>query len=153
MLSTTLIDVIFKGPLNGLNLDFIKGLSSEARELRLDYPEVAGEGDDEIWSIFINNSESAVTIGTDKLLFLSQIVPNVFINIIRNEEQVELLIFFDLMDLMGHTYKERIDKVKSWSEELLRNANLKYFLCRFDNGDEDEYLFDSNKYFPLYFKL
>lgn len=139
-----LIELKFIGLTPILNFSFIGELSINAREMRFYSPEINFSGEsDELISVFNSNDYVDFIINTDHLSIKGKNVQRVFINIGRNEDEIEVLIFFNLADLREPTAKMAIDYLKSWTPEFQRKYDFEYFICQIDNASEDEYYFDS----------
>lgn len=148
---TTLIELIFKGGFSDINLDFLSELVLEAKEIRLNAPELSFSDEfDAIVKIFELNSYVDLVVTTDKLNIAGKIVKDVFINIGRNNNEIELLFYFDLKDLNGSANKSDIDNIKTWANSLQKKYNFIYCICQMDNAGDEEYYFDSNGIGPLY---
>lgn len=82
-----------------------------------------------------------------------KIVPKVFINLGRDNNDIEILFFFDLRDLNEATPGKNIDYLRKWMSEMKRKYHFQYFICQDDNAGEDAYYFDSNGIGRLYNKI
>lgn len=146
-----LIEIIFKGGFPTLNFSFLKRLLLNSKEVRSMDPEINSIKDfDEMINIINSNSYCDLVISTDCLDIRGRIIPSVFINLARNNNEVEILFFFDLMDLKESDFKMSLDYLKDWIEEFQIKYNFNYFICQADNADQDEYYFDINGKVKLY---
>lgn len=149
-----LIEVIFRGLFSIVDFSFVKKLLIDAREVYFTSPEVNSTITFST-AIRIINSKNYVdlVINTDCLRIKNKIVPKVFINIGRNNEEIEILLFFDSKDLKEPNEKMNIDFIKNWTEEFQKQYDFEYYICQMDNADEREYYFDSIGTGQLYDKL
>ncbi len=147
-----LIELIFKGLYSSLNFSFLEKFLFEAKEIRFNFPENQDSSIsfDESLSIIHSNEYVDLTINTDHIEMSEKIVPRVFINFGRNNNEIELFFFFDVNDLNEQTLKKGIDFVRNWSKTIRTKYDFQYFICQMDNADSDEYYFDSNGIGKLY---
>jgi len=146
-----LIEVIFKGLFSALNFNFLEKILLNAKEVRFNDPEINFIKDfKETINVINSNSYLDLVINTDFLDIKGKIIPRVFINLGRNNEDVEILFFFDLKDIKESNFKMNIDYLKSWTEEFQKEYNFEYFICQPDNADQHEYYFDTDGQGKLY---
>ncbi|MDN5478775.1 MAG: hypothetical protein L0G39_17765 [Chryseobacterium sp.] len=146
-----LIEIICKGLYPTLNFNFLKKLLLNAKEARFVDPEINSIKDfDEIMNVINSNSYCDLVMSTDFLDIRGKIIPRVFINLGRNNDEIEILFFFDLKDLKESNFKMSLDYLKDWIEEFQKKYNFNYFICQIDNADHDEYYFDINGQGKLY---
>lgn len=149
-----LIELVFKGVISDLNFDFLKFLLKNARAVRFNFPETEFWNDfEEMVSVFTSNLYVDLVIDTDCLVIKDRVIPKVFINVGRNDHEIEILLFLDAMDLKEPTPSMNIDLLKSWMEEFQKTYHFKYFICQMDNADENEYYFNSYGEGKLYDQL
>lgn len=147
----SLIEIIFRGVLSPVNLDFLKELVMRAKELYFNSPEISSvKTFDEVVEIINSNAYIDLVINTDELSIYEKNVPKVFINLGRSNDDIEILFFFDLKDLHEPTIKESIDLLKKWAMEFTNEYKFNYFICQTDNADKEEYYFDSHGTGKLY---
>ncbi|WP_265130975.1 hypothetical protein [Chryseobacterium oranimense] len=140
-----LIEVIFKGLFSVIDFSFLEKILLNAKEVRLNDPEINFiKKFEETINVIHSNSYLDLVINTDFLDIKGKIIPRVFINLGRNNEEVEILFFFDLNDIKESNFKMNIDYLKSWTEEFQKKYNFEYFICQPDNADQHEYYFDAN---------
>ena len=146
-----LVDVIFRGLVSMLDFSFLKDLLSNAREIRFSFPEdQVYETYDKVVDIINSDVYVDLIINTSCLLVGEKIVPRVFINLGRNNEDIEVLFFFDLNDIGEDTPIRNLEYLKGWMIKMQDNYHFQYFICQFDEAAEDEYYFDSNGIGKLY---
>lgn len=149
-----LVEVIFRGLFSIVDFSFVKKLITDAREVYFTSPEINLQITyNTVIRIINSNSYVDLVINTDLLQMKNKIVPNVFINIGRNNEEIEILFFFDSNDLKESNEKMNIDYIKYWTVEFQKKYNFEYYICQMDNADEGEYYFDSSRIGQLYEKL
>ncbi|PUV21078.1 MULTISPECIES: hypothetical protein [Sphingobacterium] len=154
MVTSTLIEIIFKGVFSTLNISFLSELLFGAKEIRFNLPELSSSYELEtIIKIFNLNSYVDLVITTDKLNVNGRDVKNVFVNIGRNDDDFDLLFYFDIKDLDGNNYKLKVDHLKTWANNFCDRYNFNYFIGQMDNANDEEYYFDSNGIGPLYDKI
>ncbi|KMQ59943.1 hypothetical protein ACM46_16930 [Chryseobacterium angstadtii] len=145
------IEIIFKGLFSVSNFNLLKKLLLNAKEVRFNDPEINSvNGFDEVIKIINSNTYFDLVINTDHLEIKEKIVPRVFINLGRNNDEIEMLFFFDLKDLNESNFKISIDYLRDWAEEFQKKYSFKYFICQPDNADQYEYYFDINGQGSLY---
>lgn len=138
-----LIEIIFRGIFSVLDFSFLRELLAKAREVYFNFPEInSAVAYNDIIEIINSDTYIDLVINTDYLLINEKNIPKVFINLGRDNEDIELLFFFDLKDLGEATQKMNIDYLKSWAEEFQKRNNFGYFICQIDNANKDEYYFD-----------
>lgn len=146
-----LIEVIFRGLFSALNFNFVEKILLDAKEVRFNEPEINFIKDfEETINVINSNSYLDLVINTDFLDIKGKIIPRVFINLGRNNEDVEILFFFDLKDIKESNFKMNIDYLKSWTEEFQKEYNFEYFICQPDNAGQYEYYFDTDGQGKLY---
>jgi len=145
------LDIIFKGKFSTTNFNFLKELLVKANEVRFNSPEtLVVDTYETVVEVFHSNSYADLVITTDSLVINEVNVPHVFINLTRDGNEVELLFYFDLKDLGIDSYKNKFDTLKNWTLAFNATYGFDYFVCQMDNGNEEEYYFDSNGPGPLY---
>lgn len=146
-----LIEMIFKGVLPTLNLNFLKNLLLDAKEIRFNDPEVSGKDCfEDVLDVFHSNDYVDFVVTTDKLDINGEIVPKVFINLGLDGEKMELLFYFNLQDLNKNSLAESLDYLKNWADNFKSYYEFDQFICQMDNANEDEYYFDDQGRGPLY---
>lgn len=146
-----LIELIFKGTFANVNLIFLKKLVAEAKEIYFNSPEISSiKTFEKVIETLISNTYVDLVITTDNLHINKETVSNVFINLERNDEKIEVLFYFDLNDLNKSISTESIDYLMNWMLEMQHEHNFQYFICQMDNADKNEYYFDSNGIGELY---
>jgi hypothetical protein len=154
MITSTLIEITCKGIFSSINLDFLSKLLANSKEVCFNYPEILLSNNvDKITDIFQLNDYVDLVIITDKFEINGKTIKNVFVNIGRNSNELELLLYFDLNDVGVGTNKENVDYLSNWISEFKSKYNFEYFICQMDNASDDEYYFDSNGLGPLYIKI
>jgi len=150
----TLIEVIFKGSFSKLDFSFLEKLIDEARELYFVSPEIPSvKSFDEVLIALNSNTYVDLVINTDHLIISEKTIPRVFMNLGRDDEDIEVLFYFDLNDLNEGSQKNNIDHLKKWVMNTESQFNFQYSICQADNANEDEYYFDSNGMGRLYEEL
>jgi hypothetical protein len=146
-----LIEVIFRGQFSTLDFSFLKKLIDGAKEIYFVSPEIPSiEAFDEVLDVLNSNAYVDLVVNTDCLKIYGKIVSRVFINLGRNDEDIEVLFYFDLKDLNEDTPKSSIDYLKKWVMNIQNEYNFQYFICQMDNASINEYYFDSNGIGELY---
>lgn len=151
----TLTEIIFSGKISTINISsFTKDMLSNYKEINLDSPYFAQViTSDEVINIFKTSDYVNLVITYDKFNILEINIPRVFSNIGIENGEIEILIFFDLKDLNGTSYKEIINILRDWCKKFQESYKFDYFRCQIDNADEDEYYFDSYGLGPEYKKI
>ena len=145
------IEIIFKGLFSVLNVGFLSELIVNARAMRFNYPEEFVATDlSQIVDIFNKAEYVDFVVTTNRFVINESAVPNVFINLTKDGNDAELLVYFDYEDVNRDI---GIDKLIGWANVFQKKINFEYHVCQMDNADENEYYFDSNSKGPLYAKL
>jgi hypothetical protein len=145
----TLIDVIFKG--KSPDFVFLKDLLLKAREVRINSPEVLSiTSYEKLVEVFHSNNYVDLTIITDYLVINESNIPHVFINLIQDGDESELLFYFDLKEFGSDPYERRFEYLEKWATAFASNYGFNYFVCQINHADEKEYYFDSKGRGPLY---
>jgi len=90
------------------------------------------------------NKEQYVDLVFDKsnIVVDEFLMPNVFVNLTKDGNNVELLFFISIKNL------EDIDqfflKLRVWSLEFMSNTGFLKFVCYMDNFEDEGFVFDSN---------
>ena len=154
MITSTLIEIVLKGLFSTVNLSFLKRQLDKAKEVRFNSPQLPQVSTfDEVAEVFQQNTYVDLVITTDKFCIDDRMVKNTFINLGRNDNDVELLLYFDLKDFDVDYDRLSIDYLKSWVDRFARQYNFEYFIAQMDNAGEDEYYFDKNGFGPLYISI
>jgi len=141
---TTLIDLIFKGNFVNTDLSFIKECVLQSKNMYFNSPEnIYVNTFDEIIKIIESNNYIDFVISADLIKLDKISIPNVFINIGRDDQDIEILFFFDLKDLKGN-FQESLDYLYNWSIFFKNKYHFKNFMCQSDGTNFDrEYYFTS----------
>lgn len=147
MKNNLLLDFIFSGEFGLIDLSFIIFLLNDYREIRFDYPEISTDFKFEnIIKVLNSNDYVDLAISIDGLFMEDINIKDVFVNLGLNNSKIELLLFFDITDveLESISTKERLFFLKTWAVKFNEKYNFNYFVCKMDNGNENEYFFDSH---------
>lgn len=129
----------------------MKDLLIDFKTLQFDYPEdFEFENFEEIIDTLSTNSYVSFAITTDFLNINGRVVKHVFIDFTKNEDDLELLFYFDLEDLNHENMRNGFDELMNWTSTFRSQYNFNHYVCQMDNGDENEYYFDINGLGPLY---
>lgn len=142
----TLVDLIFKGNLSRVNFDFINKLISQSRDIRFSFPEnTFAKAFSDIIKIFKSNSYVDFIIAVNYLDLYGKKIPDVFVNIGRNDEydeNVEVLLFFDVKDL-NKKFEEGLKDLYDWSVSFRKEYHFDRFFCQTDGVNYDgNYFFE-----------
>ncbi|PWV47623.1 hypothetical protein [Chitinophaga sp. S165] len=146
------VDIIFQGKYDKIDFSFLKGVLPKSRDRIFTSPEIsAPDTYDAIIEVFHANSYADLIMATDHLAVNEVSVPRVFINLTRDENEFELLFFFDLRDHDPSLSRSKMNDLKMWAETYSATYAFDYFICRIEgaNPQPDEVYFDSNGYGPL----
>lgn len=139
----SLVEIIFRGILPSVKFDFLKSHFLKAKKLYFNSPEISSVNTfNDVIEIINSNTYIDLVINTDELRIHQKKVPRVFMNFGRNNDEVELILFFDLKDLSEPTIKESIDLLQNWVSDFKNEYQFNYFICQADNAAKDEYYFD-----------
>lgn len=149
-----LVEIIFRGKLSSIKLEFLKDLLLKAKELYFNSPEISSiKTFEEVVQIINSHSYIDLVINTNDLGIYEKSIPRVFINLERSNDDIEILFFFDLKDLSEPTIKESMDLLQNWVSEFKNEYQFNYFICQSDNAAKDEYYFDIHGQGKLYDKI
>jgi len=149
-----LIELIFKGSFINLDFNLLRNLIKEADEIYFVCPEISSiRTFDEAYKVFQLNTYVDFVIKTNHLHIDQKNVERVFINIGRNNDDIDFLFFFDLKDINEGDKKRNLMLVRQWMAQIQKKYNFQYFICQMDNANNDEYYFDSNGVGRLYKEL
>jgi len=148
----TAIDIIFDGKFSTVDLhSLLEALLVNYKDIYFNEPEdVSFETRDDIINIFNKEPSIDFVISSHGLNIFQISIPNVFIQFFVHEGEIELLLFFDFKDLDFSDYKTSIDQLRLWTAKFQEKFKFEYVRCQIDNGNEDEYYFDSNGIGPWY---
>lgn len=138
----TLIDLIFKGKFSKIDLEFIKEFSLKNREMYFIYPEkILMKNIDEIFGKFKADTYVDFSMSLYYISFNEAKVPDIFVNIGRDDDEFELALFFDLKDL-NKDFSEGLDYLHNWSIFFKNKFNFDSYFCQADGENyENEYYF------------
>lgn len=146
------IDVIFNGDFRQIDINVLRQLTLHAYEVRINTPDdLSFESDEQLISLVNQLEYIDLVIGHDHLIL--NIVPPVravFINPTRSGDDFEILFFFSIKDFGAGTDMERMTLLNEWALSFQQQYGFNHFVCQMDNGDKDEYYFDSNGPGPFY---
>lgn len=146
-----LVDLKFTGKLSKIDFSFIDNMLIDMREIRFNYPENIDTSDyDEIINILHLYDYIDFIISTDVLNINEVRIENVFINVGKDNEEVELLLFFDIYDIGYRTSYDNLSILNDWTKRIQDKYNFEFAICQMDNGNQNEYYFDSNGPGPLW---
>lgn len=145
-----LIEIILKGLFSDIDLSFLSKIISNSKEARFNSPEsYLNKTFEEISEIIHSNEYVDFVITTDVFNISEKVISNVFVNLTKDGDSIELLIYFDLLDLNNINEMDGINTLMDWTDKFKRKYNFNYYVCQLDNADEHEYYFDSNGVGPL----
>lgn len=107
----------------------------------------------EIVEVFTSNDYVDLTISSDSLIIEEKIVPGVFVNVGKDSDMLELLLFFDIQDLKCASDKENVLFLMHWANRFKNAYMFENVSCRIDNGNEFETYFNNDSFGPLYEEL
>lgn len=143
------VDVVFRGFLADVNLQFITLLLEKSEECYFSSPEYNLDVDlVAILDVIEKSSYVDFYIVSTEVVISEIHVPNVFANIGVDNGKVEILFFLDVQYLSSD-FKTSLNLLNQWMKQFSTKFGFKYFRCQMDNGNEEEYYFDSNGYGPL----
>lgn len=145
----TLTEILFGGSVSKLNFEFLKDLLYKSEQVRYNFPE--GENIDYNFIVNLLKNSEYVDIAFDSLILNS--IPNVFANLVLDNERVELLFFLDLKDIRFETNKESVDMLITWAQDFGVTYNFEVILCQPDNAEKDEFYFKNGNYGSCYWKI
>lgn len=142
---TTLIDLTFKGIFSNIDFTFLKKVISQKREMNFNSPENTTVSTfDDIMNVFASNEYVDFTISSDSLDIYHINIIDVFINIACDNENFDMLLFFDLKDLNNDFY-EGLDNLYHWSMDFKNKYNFESFICQTDGvNTKEDYYFNSD---------
>lgn len=148
----TAIDIIFNGKLSTVDLhSLLENVLINYRDVYFNEPEdVLLVTHDDIINVFNKELRIDFVISSRGLDIVEISIPNVFIQFLVSEGEIELLLFFDFKDLDFSDYKTSINQLRLWTARFQNKFRFEYVRCQIDNGNEDEYYFDSNGIGPWY---
>lgn len=141
----TLVDLIFNGKFGTFDFDLIKKLLPFAKEKNFFFPEdILIESIEQVIFVFKSNDYVDFVLSAKHVEILNKIIPNVFINIGRDNENIEILFFLDIKDL-DTNFENGLKDLNKWAESLKKQYKLERFICRMDGEkDGDNYYFEDN---------
>lgn len=149
-----LVDLAFKGKYYAIDLLFLDIFFSDARQIKFIYPnEIDFNSINELIEVIKSNSYVDLIITTDAFKVNDKLVKKVFINLGKDEDNLDLLLFFDVKDLCYLNSKEALEALRVWACQFVEKYKFEYMACRMDNGNDDEYYFDRLGFGPLYYAL
>lgn len=150
----TQVDLIFRGSHSSVNFSFLNNLLLTARDIRLDYSdndsELSSADIHEILTAFRSDNYVYLVFSMDYLMINDVSIPTIFVDLTLSDSELELLFFFDVKDFVIGTYKKRVDELAKWAKDFAVDYGFDYFVCRMDNGNEEEYYFDNKGTGPFY---
>ncbi len=151
----TLTEIIFTGRLTDISLStLIEDLLIDGNDINFISPEVQiSNTKNEIINVLETFDYIDLTIAYNYFNGLGINIPRLFCNMGIENGKLEILLFFDLKDLEGTTYKTIIDKLRDWCIKFKEHYNFSYMRCQLDNGDKEEFYFDCNGLGPEYNKI
>ncbi len=150
----TLIEIIFKGKLEKVNLNFIQYFLTDSVKIRFNYPEnVEKETYESICELFLQENYIDMVIITKKFSLCNFSDKNLFINIGLDDNQIELLLFLDIKDIISTDLKEGINKLKEWAYDFFKNFSFEDMVCKMDGEDYDNNYFSKDGDGPLMNKI
>lgn len=148
----TAIDIIFEGKFSIVDLhSLLESLLINYKDLYFNEPEdISFATHDDITKIFNTETYIDFVVSSNEINMFGISIPNVFANLGLYNGKIDLLLFFDFKDLVFNDYKTTIDQLRIWTKKFQEKFQFEYSRCRIDNGNEDEYYFDSQGVGPLY---
>jgi hypothetical protein len=141
LMMITTVDILLNGSKQEIENNFLEEFLEKASQLTFnDPPILANDNLDYILQIIKENEYIDLVIISD-LTFGEETVKNIFINIGVDNDGVEVLLFFDLLELKKDP-RTALHIIKSWCASFADTYNCHSYVCQIDNGDEDEYYFN-----------
>jgi len=154
----TQIDIIFEGKLPGVDMyllirTLLNNISDE-REPYFNEPEDSSvTTHSDIIGVFESEELIDFVVSFDELNIFGISIPNIFSQTFVQGKEVELLLFFDFSDLDFRDGRTSIDNLRIWTTKFQEAFKFEYFRCQIDNGNADQYYFDSHGLGPWYHLL
>ena len=146
-----LVEIIFRGSFSDTNWDFIRGFLSKSKRVYFNIPEIdLSISFDVVIDSMKSNYYFDLVINTDFLEIKEKVIPQVFINITRNHNEVNILLFFDVNSLDEASSQTNLDYLRDWAIQFEKEFRFEYFICQIDNAGDGEYFFDSKGIGKLY---
>jgi hypothetical protein len=70
-------------------------------------------------------------------------VENVFVNVGRDNEKIDILFFLNLEDLGFSNIQANLIYLRQWMVDVKDKYKFEYFICQMDAAGSGEYYFDS----------
>lgn len=103
---TTFIDLIFKGYSKNINYDFLDKFMISTEDINFMYPEnITKISKEIILHVLESNNYVDLVISANYIELFEFHISNLFINISRNDKNIEILLFFDLKDSINYLYE------------------------------------------------
>lgn len=94
------------------------------------------------------------SLGMSVLTLENYVIPDLYIDFTKQGDNVKILLFFDIEDLVGITTRDKLDGLKFWCDRIKDKYSFSIYSCCMDNGDVtdiNELYFDSEgRYGSLY---
>lgn len=147
-----IIELIFYGKIEGLNLQFLKEYLTTAKNTTLNGESVQlGSAYDLVDTLKQNREYIDLSFGLDSLDFNGSLIPKVYCEFGLSENgNAEVLFFFGIKDAPGEGLIEKLLFTRKWANEFKEENALETFVCQLDNGNEDEYYFNDVALGPLF---
>ncbi|WP_121964596.1 hypothetical protein [Myroides sp. N17-2] len=94
------------------------------------------------------------SLGMRVLTLENYVIPDLYIDFTKQDDNLEILLFFDIDNLGGITTQDKLDGLKLWCDRIKDKYSFSTYSCCMDNGDVtdiNELYFDSEgRYGSLY---
>ena len=143
----TLTEVVFKGVISKVNFAFIGDLLVKSNCVRFNSPEKLKNCDYSfIISLLKDNGYVDIAFDSFELDFVS----NIFVNLVVDNGEVELLFFLDIKNIDREAFKESVDMLIAWAKEFGLDHSFDLVVCQPDNAEPDNFYFKDGKYGSSY---
>lgn len=150
----TKIDLIFTGSFKSVALKSLLYFFRDAKNSWFNSPEISTPSKEEdIINVICTNDYIDYVISAEMVEISGTVVSGVFVNLGKDDGNLELLLSFDLKDMQKENYGTAINDLQVWSIQFRDNYGFGNVRCQIDNGGENEFYFINSTLGPLYNKL
>lgn len=147
-----LIEIIFEGNKSDIDLKFLEQFYSKADESYFASHEITVKNIDEIFNVFNTDQYADFSMHTNVSICDSS-VKDVYINFYQDEGRVDLLLFFNFFDVFDTLNKNNVNHLRNWVSSFCFQYSFENYLCRIDNGNDEETYFNNLGFGKLYREL
>lgn len=149
-----LINIEFRGDVKTVNENFLEDIFLNSIKFYFNAPEsLMVNNFEELKTTIVSKNYIDLAMCSDKVKLNDKFFLNVFFHFIRENDDIQFLIYFNIVDITVTNVKNEIENLRSWSIDFCKSNSFKFFKCFSDLYRIEDYYFDENGFGKLYLNI